>query len=31
MYLLPTEEELNALWRQINPRDRYIAAVCAAL
>ena len=27
MYLFPTEKELNALWRQINPRDRYIAAV----
>lgn len=31
MYLLPTEKELNALWRQINPRDRYIAAVRAAV
>ena len=31
MYLFPTEKELNALWRQINPRDRYIAAVRAAV
>lgn len=31
MYLLPTEKELNALWRQINPRDRYIAAVRVAV
>ena len=31
MYLFPTEEELKALWRQINPRDRYIAAVRAAV
>lgn len=31
MYLFPTEKELNGLWRQINPRDRYIAAVRAAV
>ena len=31
MYLFPTEEELKTLWRQINPRDRYIAAVRAAV
>lgn len=31
MYLFPTEKEMQALWRQINPRDRYIAAVRAAV
>ena len=31
MYLLPTMEEINALRRQLNPRDRYIAAVRAAV
>lgn len=31
MYLFSTEKELNVLWRQINPRDRYTAAVCAAV
>lgn len=31
MYLLPTMEEINALRRQLNPRDRYIAAVRAAI
>lgn len=31
MYLFPTEKEMQALWRQINPRDRYIAAVRMAV
>lgn len=31
MYLLPTMEEINALRRQLNPRDRYIAAVRTAV
>lgn len=31
MYLLPTSEELNELWRQIDPRQRFLEAAAMAI
>ena len=31
MYLFPTEKELNALWRQISPRERFLQAARQAV
>lgn len=31
MYLLPTSEELNELWRQIDPKQRFLDAAAMAI
>ena len=31
MYLLPTSEELNELWRQIDPKQRFLNAAATAI
>jgi hypothetical protein len=31
MYLLPTDEELNKLWRQIDPKQRFLEAAAMAI
>ena len=31
MYLLPTSEELNELWRQMDPRQRFLNAAAMAI
>ena len=31
MYLLPTSEELNELWRQIEPKQRFLDAAAMAI
>ena len=31
MYLLPTSEELNRLWRQIDPKQRFLDAAAMAI
>ena len=31
MYLLPTSEELNKLWRQIDPKQRFLDAAAMAI
>lgn len=31
MYLLPTSEEMNELWRQIDPKERFLDAAAMAI
>lgn len=31
MYLLPTSEELNELWRQVDPKQRFLDAAAMAI
>ena len=31
MYLLPTQKEMNALWREISPRERFLRAARQAI